>query len=88
MLAGLNPGERQAIADLQGDPSAVAGDTYESLQGATVDDMDLDLLQQRTNGDTAFFEEIRETLQPLYVCVCVGGCTLVSNFIANLYPLL
>ncbi|KAF9643533.1 hypothetical protein BDM02DRAFT_3191481 [Thelephora ganbajun] len=58
----LNPGKRQALADLQGDPN-VAGDTDGPLQGAIVDDMDLDLLRQCTNGDKAFFEEIRETLQ-------------------------
>jgi len=70
LFADLNPSERQALADLQGD-SNVASDTDGLSQGATVDDIDVDLLRQRTDGDKAFFEEIRETLQPLYVR-CIG----------------
>ena len=67
MFKGLNPSDRQAIADLQDIP---VGDT-DSPQDAVVDDVDLDSLRQRTDGDKAFFEELRETLQPLYVrCAC------------------
>lgn len=65
MFIGLDPSERQAIADLQDIP---VGDIDSPSQGAMADDVDLDSLRQRTDGDNAFFEELRETLQPLYVC--------------------
>ena len=68
MFKGLNPSDRQAIADLQDVP---VGDTDPPSQDAVADDVDLDSLQQRTGGDKAFFEELRETLQPLCMrCAC------------------
>ena len=64
MCEGLNPSDRQAIADLQDIP---VDDADFPSQDAVADDVDLDSLRQRTDGDKAFFEELHETLQPLYV---------------------
>lgn len=76
MFTGLDPSERQAIADLQDVP---VGDMDLPSEGAIADDVDLDSLQERTNGDKAFFEELRETLQPLCVHRFVPVLTAVLN---------
>ena len=78
MFKGLDPSDRQAIADLQDVP---VGDTDSLSQDATADDVDLDSLRQRTNGDDAFVDELREALQPLCVHRCAPVLTpvLTSN---------
>ena len=64
MFTGLDPGEKQALADLQDIPDVV-GDADSPSQDTVTDDIDPDSLRQRTNGDNAFFEELCESLQPL-----------------------
>lgn len=64
MSTGLDPGERQALADLQHIPDSI-GDGILSPQDTVMDDIDPESLQQHTNGDKAFFQELCESLQPL-----------------------
>ena len=51
-------------------------------QDAPTDDMDLESLQQHTNGDEAFFEEVCETLQPL----CVHPSILILPTYTHVQP--
>ena len=66
MSTGLDSSERQALANTQ-DTSITFDDDDLLPQDAATEDIDFDSLRQRTKGDTAFFEEICETLHPLCV---------------------
>ena len=66
MFTGLSVGKRQALADMQDTPVAV-DDEHLPPEDTTTDNLDLDSLSQRTKGNTAFFEQLCETLHPLCV---------------------